>query len=180
MLKNNQNGYGLVAIILHWLSVLLVFGLFGVGWWMVELDYYSEWYKTAPHWHKSTGLLFCGLILLRLVWKFFNPKPKALGTKLEQRAASLAHGILYLLLLTIFSSGYLISTADGRGIDVFNWFTVPGLGEVFDQQEDIAGLVHEYLAYGLIALVVVHALAALKHHFVDKDEVLSRMVRIRK
>lgn len=178
--KNTENGYGLVAILLHWISVLLVFGLFGVGWWMVELNYYSEWYKTVPHWHKSTGLLFCALIVFRLIWKWLNPKPVVLGSKLEKVAAKVAHLVLYGLLLAIFTSGYLISTADGRGIDVFNWFTVPGVGELFDKQEDIAGLVHEYLAYGLMVLVLIHALAAVKHHFVDKDQVLSRMLRVQK
>ena len=180
MFKNTENGYGLIAMILHWLSALIVFGLFGVGWWMVELDYYNEWYRTAPHWHKSTGILLSALIVFRLIWKVLNPTPKGLGSKLEQIAAKLAHLMLYLLLLCIFTSGYLISTADGRGIDVFDWFTVPGLGELFAQQEDVAGFVHEYLAYGLIGLVLVHALAALKHHFIDKDRVLSRMVRVKK
>jgi cytochrome b561 len=96
---------------------------------------------------------------------------------MEKRAAKLAHGVLYLLMLMIFLSGYLISTADDRGIDVFDWFTVPSMGELIDSQEDIAGLVHEYLAYTLIAMVVLHALAALKHHFIDKDNVLKRMVK---
>jgi cytochrome b561 len=73
-------------------------------------------------------------------------------------------------------SGYLISTADGRAIDVFNLFSVPALVSGFDNQEDIAGLVHQIIAYSLIALVVLHALAALKHHFIDRDRTLKRML----
>ena len=179
MLKNSDNSYGLVAIFFHWISVLAVLGLFAVGWWMVELTYYSEWYRTAPHWHKSIGLLLAGLTLTRLIWKAINKAPKPVGKRAEKLAANVAHWVLYGLMLSIFVSGYLISTADGRGIDVFDWFTVPGIGELFPQQEDIAGLVHEYLAYGLMALVVLHAMAALKHHFIDKDEVLRRMIRIK-
>lgn len=179
MLKNTENNYGLIAIVMHWVSVLLVFGLFGVGWWMVELDYYSEWYRTAPYWHKSIGLLFATFIIFRLLWKAFNRTPKGLGSTIEKKIAKLAHAVLYALMLAIFFSGYLISTADGRGIDVFDWFTVPGFGEFVSNQEDIAGLVHEYLAYGLITLVVLHAIAALKHHFIDKDEVLIRMLKVK-
>ena len=178
MLKNTENTYGLVAILLHWASVFVVFGLFCLGWWMVELDYYSEWYRTAPFWHKSIGLLFATLIIFRLIWKILNKSPKALGSTMEKKIASLAHGILYLMMLAIFISGYLISTADGRGIDVFDWFTLPGFGEFINNQEDIAGLVHEYMAYGLIIMVMLHAMAAFKHHFIDKDEVLLRMLKV--
>ena len=71
----------------------------------------------------------------------------------------------------------MISTADGRSIEVFSWFEVPALGSVIDNQEDIAGEVHKYLAYGLIGLVILHAIAALKHHIIDKDATLTRMIR---
>lgn len=73
-------------------------------------------------------------------------------------------------------SGYLISTEDGRPIAVFGWFSVPALGALFDNQADIAGLVHEYVAYSLITLALLHAVAALKHHFFDKDHTLKRML----
>ena len=76
----------------------------------------------------------------------------------------------------MFLSGYLISTADGRGIEVFNWFEVPGLGSFIENQEDLAGQVHEYAAYILIGLSSLHALAALKHHFMNKDNTLKKML----
>jgi len=91
----------------------------------------------------------------------------------------LAHSAIYLLLLLIMFSGYLISTADSRGIWVFEWFELPGFGSFIDDQADIAGLVHQYAAYSLIVLVVVHALGALKHHFIDKDSTLLRMVKVK-
>lgn len=180
MLRNSENGFGLVAILMHWITAFAVIGLFALGWWMVELNYYSEWYRTAPHWHKSIGLLLFAFVLLRLLWKLINIGPKPLGKPWEKRLAGVAHGVLYILMMAIFCSGYLISTADGRGIDIFDWLTVPALGELFDNQEDVAGLIHEYLAYALMALVVLHALAALKHHFVDKDNTLRRMFRIKR
>lgn len=146
---------------------------------MVELNYYSEWYRIVPHWHKSIGLLFALLIVLRIAWKCINPSPTPVGSNIERKVAGVAHFSLYALMILIFISGYLISTADGRGISVFNWFTVPSFGEFVENQEDVAGLVHEYLAYSLIGLVSLHAIAALKHHFIDKDDVLRRMLQLK-
>jgi len=177
MLKNSTTRYGLIAKTIHWLVAVAVLGMFAVGVWMVGLSYYDDWYKDAPHYHKSVGMILVLVMLFRLVWRMVNVTPHSLSNHKpwEKIAASLTHVALYGLLFAIFISGYLISTADGRGIEVFNWFTVPGLGSFIENQEDIAGLVHEWLAYSLIGLVVLHAGAALKHHFIDKDETLKRM-----
>lgn len=179
MLANTKNGYGLVTIIIHWLSALAIIGLFGLGFWMVDLTYYSSWYKTAPDIHKSVGILLLGLTLLRVLWRFFSvkPQPEQSHKAWEQVAAKWAHRVLYALMLLIMVSGFLISTADGRGILVFDWFEVPSLGSFISNQEDIAGLVHEYLAYSLIALVIIHAAGAIKHQLKDKDGTLSKMIK---
>lgn len=180
MLRNNSDRYGLVAIIFHWLSALIIIGLFALGFWMVDLNYYSEWYRLGPHYHKSIGLLLALATIARLIWKLNNTSPKPLSqSKIENSLASLAHVILYIGLIIIMVSGYFISTADGRGIDVFNWFTLPSLGELFDNQEDIAGDIHKYGAYALIILAVFHMLAALKHHYISKDNTLKRMLTIK-
>jgi len=86
-----------------------------------------------------------------------------------------ADGLLYLLLFVIMFSGYLISTADGRAIEVFGWFDVPATITSIPNQEDVAGLVHKFAAFLLIGLVVLHAAAALKHHFIDRDRTLLRI-----
>ena len=176
MFNNTKLGYGWIAIAFHWLSVVVIIGMFALGWWMVELNYYSDWYKTAPNVHKSIGILLFVLTLGRIVYKLLNAKPVGIGNTVEKQAAKIAHAILYLLIVIIGLSGYLISTADGRGIDVFTWFTVAGFGSVVDNQADIAGFVHEYAAYTIIALALLHALAALKHHFINKDNTLKRML----
>ncbi len=177
MYKNTSENYGLVAILFHWLSAIVIFGLFGLGYWMVDLNYYSEWYRTAPHIHKSLGLLLLLGTLIRLAWKLANPVPKPIGNnKYEKLAAHTAHLVLYMLLFVILISGYLISTADGRAIEVFTWFSVPSVGELFDDQEDLAGVIHEYSAYVIIALALLHAFAALKHHFISRDNTLIRML----
>ncbi|ETZ09753.1 cytochrome B561 [Vibrio parahaemolyticus M0605] len=123
--------YNLPARVMHWLSALCIIGLFAVGLWMVDLSYYSEWYRTAPHYHRSVGILLAILTVGRIVWKHITASPKVEGSRFEVVAAKAAHGVMYLLLLTIFVSGYLISTSDGRGIEVFNWFTVPAQENYF-------------------------------------------------
>lgn len=96
--------------------------------------------------------------------------------EIERKAGKAIHSILYLLIFTIMITGYLISTADGRGIDVFEIITIPAFGSIIENQEDIAGLIHKWLAYLLILLAALHAFAALKHHFIDKDNTLNRMI----
>lgn len=177
-LKNGPHGYGWLSIALHWVMAIAVFGLFALGYWMVDLDYYSEWYRKAPALHKSIGISLLTLWLIRLVWRLIQTSPKAsvAHKKWELKVAKTAHVLLYSLMLVIMLSGYLISTADGRGIAVFELITIPSLGEFFVNQEDIAGDIHEWLAYCLIGLATLHALAALKHHFIDKDDTLIRML----
>lgn len=171
--------YNSTAKLLHWISALLIISLFTLGLWMVELSYYSEWYKSAPHWHKSIGLCLFALTLFRIIWKQLTARPEIEGAKWEIQSAKIVHAALYLLLFCTFFSGYMISTADGRAIAVFNWFSVPGLGSIVENQEDIAGSVHYYLALTLIGLASLHALAAFKHHFINKDNTLNKMLRMR-
>jgi cytochrome b561 len=144
---------------------------------MVGLDYYSSWYKTAPDLHKSIGLLLFAVMLGRVLWRWLSPPPAALPNhgRMTRLASKLGHGFLYLGLLVLMLSGYLISTADGRPIEVFGLFSVPATLPAIPNQEDVAGLVHEYLAWALVIFAGIHALAALKHHFIDRDLTLVRM-----
>ncbi|UGA57124.1 cytochrome b [Vibrio sp. VB16] len=175
MSKEVKN-YNPMARGLHWLSALVILGMFAAGLWMVELNYYSSWYKTAPHWHKSVGLLLAVLTAFRIIWKWTTLSPAIEGSALEKKGAHAVHQLLYVLMIVLFVSGYLISTSDGRGIEVFNWFTVPGLGELFADQSDISGEIHFYTAVTLIGFAALHAAAALKHHFINKDNTLRKMI----
>ncbi|QYK00585.1 cytochrome b [Shewanella psychrotolerans] len=181
MFKNTETHFGLMSILLHWVSAVVVVGLFALGYWMVDLTYYSSWYKTAPELHKSVGVLLLLATLARLLWRWSNPKPRGLAghQAWEKTFGAVVHALLYLLLIAILCSGYLISTADGRGIMVFGLFELPSLGSLFNDQADLAGVTHQYLAYSLIALVGIHVLGAIKHHVIDKDSTLVRMVTIK-
>lgn len=181
MLKNSEKSYGWIAIALHWLMALVIFGLFGLGLYMVELSYYDSWYRGSLTLHKSIGMTLLLLWLARVVWRWINVSPKSgtssLRERLEQAAAHWMHIALYVVMLGLMMTGYLISTADGRGIEVFELFTVPALPWSIDNQEDMAGDIHEILAWSLIAMAAIHALAALKHHFINKDKTLTKMLK---
>jgi cytochrome b561 len=181
-LKNNAHGYGLIAIGLHWFVALVLTGMFILGVWMTDLTYYHDWYKRAPDIHKSIGILLFFVIIFRLYWRMSNSTPAdEPGTgKLQLKIAHIVHIILYVMIFAMMISGYLISTADGRGIEVFGWFEVPAIPPIdIENLEDRAGEVHWYLALALCGLVGLHASAALKHHFIDRDRTLVKMLGIR-
>ncbi|SDW39174.1 cytochrome b [Marinobacter mobilis] len=177
-LRSTHSRYGLAQIAMHWLVAITVFGLFFLGDYMVDLGYYDPWYRSAPHVHKSIGLLLLLLMVVRLVWRWLNPAPAPLAShrQWEVKLAHIAHAVLYLLIFTGLVSGYLISTADGSSIAVFDWFEVPSVTGQVKQLEELAGKVHRWCAWSLVGLAVLHALAAIKHHVVDRDETLRRML----
>ncbi len=176
--RNDRDHWGWIAIAIHWLMALSLFGMFGLGLWMVELTYYDAWYQKGPNLHRSVGVLLFALLLVRLAWRLFDGRPDELPQHKpwERLAAKATHIALYLLLFAVMGSGYLISTADGRPISVFGWFELPATLHGIDQQEEVAGVIHLTLATTLIGLALLHAAAALKHHLIDKDRTLSRML----
>lgn len=176
-LKNTSSTYGLVSIFAHWMSVPIVLGMFALGLWMVDLDYDSSWYKTAPHIHRSVGVLFVAFMLLRFFWRLKSPIPLSIGThkSWEKIVSKVVQYFMYLLVFLMFPTGYLITTAKGQSLEVFNWFSIPPLITTVDGLELTAGELHEIFAFALIGLIAVHAIAALKHHFMDKDKTLKRM-----
>ncbi|MCZ6488821.1 MAG: cytochrome b [Gammaproteobacteria bacterium] len=175
---NTIDRFGLVAIILHWVIALTIFGLFVVGWYMIDLTYYDKLKYTLPAFHKSIGMLLILVFGFWVIWKLINltPEPVEGSTRFEIIASKLAHLGLAGLIAIILLTGYLIPTAKGMGISVFGWFEVPATITSIPQQEDITGLIHKYLAYTIIGLALLHAAAALKHHFINKDDTLRRML----
>ncbi len=167
--------YNVLTRVFHWLSALSIFGLFGLGWYMVDLTYYDDWYQTAPFYHISIGITLLFITLLRIVWRILSNQHFTSNNKLNDRIARLGHLTLYLLLAGVLFSGYLISSADEASISVFGIIDIPTL-QLMDNQEELAGEWHEYSAWGLVIMGILHALAALWHHFIKSDNVLTRML----
>lgn len=179
MWRDTRDSYGLIAIAIHWTVALGVVGLFVLGFWMIGLTYYDPWYNRAPHWHRSLGILLLGVLLLRFGWRLTVPRPapEAGHKPWERMLGRVTHVVLDLLTLAVIVAGFLISSANGRPVAVFDWFSVPAVIEGLPRQESVAGDWHRWLAYALIGLAALHASAALKHHFIDRDRTLRRMLR---
>lgn len=181
IIKNNKTRWGALAILLHWVSAIVIIAMFALGLWMDDLTYYDSWYHKAPFVHKSVGMLLAVMIAIRVVWRIVNVTPKELSdSKLENLAAKLAHLALYILIIALIATGYAVSASKGHPIDVFGWFLVPAMfGTIDAQLVDILGDLHELLSFSIIFLAILHAIAALKHHFINKDDVLKRMVKLK-
>lgn len=180
LLGNTTTGYGLVSIILHWLSFLMVCGVFAVGFYMVELTYYDPLYHELPEWHKLWGFALALTTLIRLLWKAVNPRPELLsGRRWEVLMARSMHGFLYCLLLLLFLTGYLMTVAEGKALTAFEFTLMPALLELNPQQVDLAGVLHWGIAWLLMAMMGLHGAAACKHHFIDRDQTLIRMLSIK-
>lgn len=178
-LRNSTRAYGWVSILLHWLMAVALIGMYVVGTYMVDLDYYDKLYHTLPTLHKATGVVLGGLLLVRLAWVYTQPRPLPSGGNapaFTHLAGKLGHGALYGLLVIMLISGYLISTAKGHGVNVFDWFELPALLPADKDRADWAGDIHEIAGTLFIFLVGIHAAAALIHHFYWKDNTLTRML----
>ncbi len=169
--------YTPVAIALHWLMAIGLIGLFAFGLYMADLPlsptklrYYS--------WHKWAGVTLFLLAVVRLAWRIAH-RPPALPEHMgrgEQFVAHAGHALLYLLIFAIPLSGWLMSSAKGIQTVLFGVLPIPDLLEKNKELGNLLQTLHWGLNMLLAAIVIGHVAAALKHHFIDKDDVLTRML----
>ncbi len=176
-LANTQSHYGLISISLHWVIAGLIIGLFSLGIWMVELDYYESCYQQTFWWHKGLGIISLLVMFINWLFQSFNPVPIPLAgiAQWQRKISIIVHLLMNALIVLIGISGYLIVTAKGQGLIVFDWFTIPAVVNNIVNLEDKAGYSHYIFAYVLITLVMLHITAALIHHFVYNDKTLVRI-----
>ena len=188
--------YTSVAITLHWVLAILVFSMIPVGWWMGDAILIKETRAQALQifpLHKATGMTILALTLVRLLWRLSHKTPPLprLMPAWERFVAQLTHWLFYALLLVMPLSGWIYSSAGyseafhtfiNVPVTWFGLFTIPEFPGVSAQPDDARkaiGLtavnIHSKLAWVMIALAGLHVAAALKHHLVNKDDVLSRM-----
>ncbi|MFT6915121.1 MAG: cytochrome b561 [Motiliproteus sp.] len=177
-ITNTRNSFGWLTQLLHWLVALHILGLIALGWYMVDLSYYDPNYHDSLYYHKAFGMLALTLAACKVLWFVFNiqPAPAAPLPPWQEWASRAAHLLLLGLMLIIPVGGYFISTSAGDGIDMLGLLEIPALIDVSDDWRDLAISSHEFLAYSLLALTGLHATAALKHQFIDRDGTLKRML----
>ncbi len=171
--------YDPLTKLFHWLSALLVIILFFSGDWMVDLGYYHAWYDDSHWWHISLGLLLALILPLRFFWRIFGANRPSLVhcSKKQDLFIDLVHYLLYLLILMICISGFVLASVNDEEILFFGWFEIPALFfDDFEWVETVSQNSHQYMAYVLMLLVIFHSIAAIKHHFYNKDWVLRQML----
>lgn len=180
-LRNTRATWGGVHKFLHWTIALAVVGLATAGLLMDEMPSSPDKIRVYAL-HKSTGLTVFALVVLRFAWRMSQPRPELPPTMRtwERRLAGAVHFGLYAVLVAMPLSGWLYNSASGFPLKWFGVFRVPALVE---RNRDLAFLAqdaHLLFAWTLAVLFMLHVAGALKHHFLDRDDVLVRMLPSRR
>jgi cytochrome b561 len=183
--QNKTGRYGMVAILLHWLIAGVIFLQLWIGFWMEDLAKGSFDRFQALQWHKSVGLTILILSVVRLLWRLMHPAPppSVFLKPLEQRLARATHFALYFLIIAVPLAGWATVSASPLGLPitlygVIDWPHIPMLAGAADQKalEHFLEEIHETLVFSLVGLFLLHILAALRHQYLLKDNMLARMV----
>jgi len=172
-------GYTHTAIALHWLAGLLILCGFTLGLSLKDLAISPQTLRLYGY-HKWIGITVFLLAMARLAWRWSHPAPPPVAMpEWQRRAAAATHALLYAFMLVIPLSGWIYSSATGVEVVYLGLVPLPDLVPKDKALASVLKAVHVTLNYTLLALVTVHAGAALKHHFVDRDDVLRRMLPFR-
>jgi cytochrome b561 len=163
------------AVVLHWLVALLIVTLFGLGWYMMEIEKQpgSDWYFNL---HRSLGLTVGGLIVLRILWRALH-RPAELPAAMpmwEKKLSLAAHWLLYACMIVMPLTGYLGASYNRSGAAFFG-YKLPFWSGPERNLSKLFFTIHEALVWVFVAVIVLHALAGLKHLLVNKDKVFQRM-----
>ena len=169
--------YTSTAKSLHWLMAILIFGLLALGFYMHDLPLSPQKLQLYS-WHKWAGVTAFLLVIVRLGWRVTHIPP-ALPASMSapmQLAAHAGHFLLYALMIAIPLSGWLMSSAKGFQTVWFGVLPIPDLLDKNKELGDLLALVHKSLNLLFVAVIAGHIGAALKHHLIDKDDILTRML----
>jgi cytochrome b561 len=169
--------YSVVAQTFHWIIAALIVTQFTLAWMADDLPLGVHKLALLAR-HKSFGMTVLMLAVLRLVWRLFNRPPELPGnmTKIERHLARGTHVLLYVLIFIMPLTGWLMSSAKNYSVSWFGRFTWPNLIGPNESAFDALRTTHQLLSWLLFAVALLHILAALKHHFWNKDDVLTRML----
>jgi len=174
----DHGAYTKPAIAMHWIIALLIFAAFGLGLYMTDIPGFTPTKLKLFSYHKWIGITVLIFAVLRVLWRLTHPAPGPVPgmPKWQHAAAEAAHVGLYLLILAVPLTGYLLSVAAGVKVVYLGLWELPMPFDKSDALKDIFSMAHEWLNWTMAAIVVVHILAALKHHVVERDGTLRRMV----
>ena len=175
-IRSTTNAWGVLARVLHWGMLVLYAGLIGVGYYMSDLPMSAAKMKIYAL-HKSVGVLMLLLVVLRVLWRWMDRRPSIAPTAAwQQRIATVVVGGLYLLMFALPLTGWAYNSAAGFPLRWFNVYNLPALMEASPTLKVWMKEAHETGAVIFMAVIGLHALAALKHHFIDRDQTLLQML----
>lgn len=179
MIPDSGDSWGAVTRTLHWLMALMILGMFVLGWTAVNYPMSPDKLKLFI-WHKSFGLTLLALVVVRILWRLVNatPVPPSGVSTSEQRAARTGHIVLYLLMLLMPVSGYIINSTANFQFRFFGGPRVPNLIPADKSWQEVAETVHLATFWIFALVLLIHVTAALRHHFVRKNDVLVKMLPI--
>ena len=174
--RNTKRSWGSLSKALHWLIVLLIINQWVIAERADDLTGFQKF--TALNWHKWFGMTIFMLAIVRLVWRLANPVPDltAETRPWERVLAKISHALLYTLIFAMPLTGWIMSSAKAFGVSWFNLFQFPNLVGKNEQLYEIMRDTHHVLFKVLVATALLHAAGALKHHFIDRNDVLKRML----
>ncbi|PIZ04186.1 MAG: cytochrome B [Gammaproteobacteria bacterium CG_4_10_14_0_8_um_filter_38_16] len=174
--KNTTHRFGLIAILLHWIMVIVMIGLTALGLYMVRIPVSIQKLQFYG-WHKEWGILALMLVIVRLTWRLRNQTPTLSALeKWESFAAHAVHWAFYFFMFALPITGWLITSSSDLPVSVFGFFTLPNLVLPNETNRILFSSIHEWLGYALIATFCLHTGAAIKHHFINKDKIMRRML----
>lgn len=181
MLNNTSTEYGSLSKVLHWIMALIIFTIISVGLYMTGLDEKDPSRLDVYNLHKSFGVLAMMLIILRLVWIKISPAPAlpAVFNSREKGIVKGVQGLLYLLMILIPVSGYVMSTAAGYPVPFFGLLDVPALLSKNKEIAEFAHEAHHLMGFAMIAVIILHVVGVIKHRLKDKggeSDILKRML----
>jgi len=176
-MSTSTERYSNTAIALHWLIALLIFVAFPIGWYMSDLQLSPTKLQLFSY-HKWLGITVLILAVVRVIWRATHIPPALPDSisRLQQIGSHVVHGFLYVLLFAVPISGWLMSSAKGFKTVLFGVLPLPDLIGKDKELGKLLEVVHQSLNYILLALVVLHIAALIKHRFIDRDDVLTRML----
>jgi len=176
ILKNTENRFGIITIVLHWLMAAMMVGLTALGLYMVRIPISAQKLQFYG-WHKEWGMLALMLIIVRLTWRIRNINPALDAIPAwEEFAARAVHWTFYFFMFALPLTGWLITSSADLPVSFFGLFIFPNLIVGNEANRLLFSKIHEWLGYVLIATFCMHTGAALKHHFINKDNILRRML----
>ena len=177
-IRNSKDRFGFVSIVLHWLIAVIMIGLIGVGWYMVRLSDEDVWYWRLLDLHEAVGMSLLILFPLKIVWRVVSPNPALLPSlaSWERSTAIMVRGLLIIAIAVIPLSGFLFVATNGEAVRLYDLITIPDMGSVSKLTREWLSDIHYYGSYGCAGFILLHALAALKHHFIDRNATLRRMM----